>query len=183
MYFLKNLTHWRFIQSNTLVLLKAFSFPSLSLSPVYIPSLEENEMTQGKPRKRLKRLHISTPFFSAMIWIFIPSIFQPTLDKTNRICVYHICDFLICVCCILLLCSPSACCLFKLRQCSESSTGECWGDGVCLPISPSKIRALLPRKGICPSILLTVPGSIGLEGDFMTTRHYLRCTSIPAWQN
>lgn len=120
-------------------------------------------MTQGKAGRRLKGFHVSTLFFSATIWIFIPCVFQPTLDRTNRICVYHICDFLICVCCILLPCSPSACCLFKLRQRSESYAGGGWGDGVRLPIPPFQITALLPRKGICPSIPLTVPDSMGLR--------------------
>lgn len=184
---MKNLTHWRFIHSKTLVLLTLFSSSGLSLSLVHIPSLRVNEMTQGKARRRLKSLHISTPFFFlATIWIFIPSIFQPVLDKTNRICVYHICDFLICVCCILFPCSPSACCLFKLRWCSKSYTGWWWGAGVWLPISPFQITAFLPGKGMCPSILLTVPNSMGLRlelgGDFVMTRHYLNCISIPVLQ-
>lgn len=181
----KKITHWRFIHSNTLVLLTLFSSSSLSLSPVHIPSPKVSEMAQGKATRRLKSLHISTPFFFflATIWIFIPSIFQPALDKTNRICVCHICDFLICVCCILFPCSPSACCLFKLGWCSRSYTWGCWGTGVCLyPLSKSQPGSL----EMCPSILLTVPNSMGLRlglgGDFIMTRHYFRGISIPVLQ-
>lgn len=84
---------------NFVVLITAFSNPNLSVSPAYIPSL-------GKNKARMIFLNItycSTIFFMLTFEFFIPSIFQATPDRTNRICAYHICDFLICVCCILLL--------------------------------------------------------------------------------
>lgn len=140
------------VHTNTLVLLTLFSSSGFSLSPVHIPSPKVSEMAQGKARRSLKSLCFSTPFFFllATIWIFIPSIFQPAPDKTNRICVYHICDFLICVCCILFPCSPSACCLFKLGWCSKPYTGGCSGlESDCLYPLPKSQPCFL-EKGCVP---------------------------------